>query len=162
MFYLDGLGSTVKRKRNYSEYTLPYKSTPVAKQKTIVQESVISSQEQSPKKEQDLSEDVYIYREGIIPPSKQMFYQVYYNFPIIANFYGSILQVQNFFQYCDVLVDEIQEMLAKLPDPLPGIRCHEKRGWLPVGFDAQCREIINRQVRAVLRKRMNIPEDRMY
>lgn len=53
-------------------------------------------------------------------------------------------------------------MLAKLPDPLPGIRCHEKRGWLPVGFDAQCREIINRQVRAVLRKQMNIPEDRMY
>lgn len=52
-------------------------------------------------------------------------------------------------------------MLAKLPDPLPGIRCHEKRGWLPTGFDVQCREIINRQVRAVLRKRMNIPEDRM-
>lgn len=132
---MHGLGSTVKRKRNYSEYTLPYKSTPAAKQKTIVQ-SVISSQEQSPKKEQDLSEDVYIYREGMVPPSRQMFYQ-----------------------YCDVLVDEIQEMLAKLPDPLPGIRCHEKRGWLPVGFDAQCREIINRQVRAVLRKQMNIPED---
>nr|XP_033206714.1 general transcription factor 3C polypeptide 5 [Bombus vancouverensis nearcticus] len=132
---MHGLGSTVKCKRNYSEYTLPYKSTSAAKQKTIVQ-SVISSREQSPKKEQDLSEDVYIYREGIVPPSKQMFYQ-----------------------YCDVLVDEIQEMLAKLPDPLPGIRCHEKRGWLPVGFDAQCREIINRQVRAVLRKQMNIPED---
>lgn len=51
-------------------------------------------------------------------------------------------------------------MLAKLPDPLPGIRCHEKRGWLPTGFDVQCREILNKQVRAVLRKRMNIPEDR--
>lgn len=53
-------------------------------------------------------------------------------------------------------------MLAKLPDPLPGIRCHEKRGWLPTGFDVQCREIINKQVRAVLRKSMNIPEDRTY
>lgn len=53
-------------------------------------------------------------------------------------------------------------MLAKLPDPLPGIKCHEKRGWLPTGFDVQCREILNKQVRAVLRKRMNIPEDRMY
>lgn len=52
-------------------------------------------------------------------------------------------------------------MLAKLPDPLPGIRCHEKRGWLPTDFDVQCREILNKQVRAVLRKRMNIPEDRM-
>jgi len=53
-------------------------------------------------------------------------------------------------------------MLAKLPDPLPDIKCHEKRGWLPFGFDVQCREILNKQVRAVLRKKMNIPEDRMY
>lgn len=53
-------------------------------------------------------------------------------------------------------------MLAKLPDPLPGIKCHEKRGWLPTDFDVQCREILNKHVRAVLRKRMNIPEDRMY
>lgn len=65
-----------------------------------------------------------------------------------------------FFQYCDILVDEVQQMLAKLPDPMPGTRCHEKRGWLPSGFDVQCREIINKQVRAVLRKKMNIPEDR--
>ncbi|XP_054016559.1 general transcription factor 3C polypeptide 5 [Hylaeus anthracinus] len=131
---MHGLGSTVKCKRNYSMYTLPYKSTPAAKQKTILKGA--SSQEQNIKKEQDLNENVYIYREGTVPPSRQMFYQ-----------------------YCDVLVDEIQEMLAKLPDPLPGIRCHEKRGWLPNGFDAQCREIINRQVRTVLRKQMNIPED---
>ncbi|OAD55297.1 General transcription factor 3C polypeptide 5 [Eufriesea mexicana] len=135
---MHGLGSTVKCKRNYSDYTLPYKSTPAAKQKTIVQNAT-SSQEQSSKKEQDLNENVYIYREGMVPPSRQMFYQ-----------------------YCDVLVDEIQEMLAKLPDPLPGTRCHEKRGWLPSGFDVQCREIINKQVRAVLRKQMNIPEDRAY
>ncbi|CAK9799769.1 General transcription factor 3C polypeptide 5 [Anthophora quadrimaculata] len=132
---MHGLGSTVKCKRNYSEYTLPYKSTPAAKQKTIVQ-NASSSQEQNCKKQQDLNENVYIYREGMIPPSRQMFYQ-----------------------YCDVLVDEIQEMLAKLPDPLPNTRCHEKRGWLPSGFDVQCREIINKQVRAVLRKQLNIPED---
>ncbi|KOC65841.1 General transcription factor 3C polypeptide 5 [Habropoda laboriosa] len=132
---MHGLGSTVKCKRNYSEYTLPYKSTPVSKQKTIVQ-NASSSQEQYYKKQQDLNENVYIYREGMIPPSRQMFYQ-----------------------YCDVLVNEIQEMLAKLPDPLPSTRCHEKRGWLPSGFDVQCREIINKQVRAVLRKQLNIPED---
>ena len=132
---MHGLGSTVKCKRNYSEYTLPYKSTPAAKQKTI-QPSGSSSQEQSHKKEQDYNENVYIYREGTVPPSRQMFYQ-----------------------YCDVLVEEIQEMLAKLPDPLPSTRCHEKRGWLPSGFDVQCREIINKQVRSVLRKQMNIPED---
>ncbi|XP_076762413.1 general transcription factor IIIC subunit l(2)37Cd [Xylocopa sonorina] len=132
---MHGLGSTVKCKRSYSDYTLPYKSTPAAKQKTIVQNTA-TSQEQNFKREQDLSENVYIYREGMVPPSRQMFYQ-----------------------YCDVLVDEIQEMLAKLPDPLPGTKCHEKRGWLPSGIDVQCREIINKQVRAVLRKQMNIPED---
>lgn len=132
---MHGLGSTVKCKRNYSEYTLPYKSTPAAKHKTISQNAG-SSQERGSKKGQDYGENVYIYRAGTIPPSRQMFYQ-----------------------YCDILVDEIQEMLAKLPDPLPGTKCHEKRGWLPSDIDVQCREIINKQVRAVLRKQMNIPED---
>ncbi|XP_033327286.2 general transcription factor IIIC subunit l(2)37Cd [Megalopta genalis] len=131
---MHGLGSTVKCKRNYSEYTLPYRSTPVGKQKVV--SSGVSTSEQVSRKELDMHENVYIYRHGMVPPSRQMFYQ-----------------------YCDVLVDEIQEMLAKLPDPLPSTRCHEKRGWLPIGFDAQCREIINRQVRAVLRKQMNIPDD---
>ncbi|XP_012530118.2 general transcription factor 3C polypeptide 5 isoform X2 [Monomorium pharaonis] len=132
---MHGLGSTVRCKRNYSNYTLPYKSAPVSKQKPAVLTATLS-QEQHSKKERHLYENVYIYREGMVPPSRQMFYQ-----------------------YCDVLVAEIQEMLAKLPDPLPGARCHEKRGWLPPGFDVQCREILNKQVRAVLRKRMNIPED---
>ncbi|XP_076653346.1 general transcription factor IIIC subunit l(2)37Cd [Halictus rubicundus] len=130
---MHGLGSTVKCKRNYAEYTLPYKSTPVGKQKTALS-GVLA--EQCGKKELELTDSVYIYRDGTVPPSRQMFYQ-----------------------YCDVLVDEIQEMLAKLPDPLPTTRCHEKRGWLPSGFDAQCREIINKQVRTVLRKQMNIPLD---
>lgn len=132
---MHGLGSTVKCKRNYAGYMLPYKSAPLSKQKTMVLHEQLA-QEHRQKKELRCHENVYIYREGMLPPSRQMFYQ-----------------------YCDVLVDEIQEMLAKLPDPLPGVKCHEKRGWLPSGFDVQCREIINKQVRAVLRKQMNIPED---
>ncbi|XP_070156549.1 general transcription factor 3C polypeptide 5 [Polyergus mexicanus] len=132
---MHGLGLTVRCKRNYSNYTLPYKSASVSKQKPAILTATLS-QQQNPKKERHLHENVYIYREGMVPPSRQMFYQ-----------------------YCDVLIGEIQEMLAKLPDPLPGIKCHEKRGWLPTGFDVQCREILNKQVRAVLRKRMNIPED---
>ncbi|KAF7417727.1 hypothetical protein HZH68_000380 [Vespula germanica] len=130
-----GLGSTVKCKRNYSEYTLPYKSAPAAKPKTTILTPNLSM-EPNQTKETEMNENMYIYREGMVPPSRQMFYQ-----------------------YCDILVDEVQQMLAKLPDPMPGTRCHEKRGWLPSGFDVQCREIINKQVRAVLRKKMNIPED---
>lgn len=129
-----GLGSTVKCKRNL-DYTLPYKSAPAAKPKTTVLTPNLNMEPNQTKKA-EMNENMYIYREGMVPPSRQMFYQ-----------------------YCDILVDEVQQMLAKLPDPMPGARCHEKRGWLPSGFDIQCREIINKQVRVVLRKKMNIPED---
>ncbi|XP_066599011.1 general transcription factor 3C polypeptide 5 isoform X2 [Prorops nasuta] len=132
---MHGLGNTVKCKRNYAEYTLPYKSGPVSKPKTSILTTNINL-EQNCKKERHLNDNIYLYREGYLPPSRQMFYQ-----------------------YCDVQVDEIQEMLAKLPDPLPGTKCDEKLGWLPSAFGEQCREIINKHVRAVLRKQMNIPED---
>ncbi|KAK0088056.1 hypothetical protein PV326_004954 [Microctonus aethiopoides] len=131
---MHGLEQSIKGKRTYSNYILPYKSASMSKPKTAVLTNMKDVQDT--KTEKYSSDDVYIYREGIIPPSRQMFYQ-----------------------YCDVHCDEIQEMLAKLPAPLPGAKCHEKRGWLPIGFDDQCREILNRQVRAVLRKQMNIPED---
>lgn len=132
---MHGLGSNVRCKRNYPTYTLPYKSTPFAKQRTLLH-GLSSESYPSLRSDEPMDENMYIYREGMLPPSRQMFYQ-----------------------YCDVLVDEIQEMLAKLPDPLPGTKCHEKWGWLPSGFDVQCREILNKQVRGVLRKQMNIPED---
>ncbi|XP_051173248.1 general transcription factor 3C polypeptide 5 [Leptopilina boulardi] len=131
---MHGLGATVKCKRNYSEYNLPYKSTPVSKQKTTILSPNFS--QETLKKKRNLNENVYIYKEGVIPPSRQMFYM-----------------------YCDIHVEEIQEMLRKLPKPLAGTKCDIKLGWLPSGFDAQCREIINRQIRAELRKQNNIPED---
>ncbi|XP_063985821.1 general transcription factor 3C polypeptide 5 [Diachasmimorpha longicaudata] len=131
---MHGLEQNVKGKRTYSNYILPYKSANAAKSRTAVLRTM--DLEGGAAKGTTKSDDIYIYREGTIPPSRQMFYQ-----------------------YCDVLSEEIQGMLDKLPDPLPGTKCHEKRGWLPSGFSDQCREIINRQVKAVLRKKMNIPED---
>lgn len=50
------------------------------------------------------------------------------------------------FQYCDVHVPEIQEVIDKVPLPLPDVKCHERDGWLPSGFADQCREIINNLV----------------
>ncbi|XP_012262747.2 general transcription factor 3C polypeptide 5 [Athalia rosae] len=131
---MHGLESTVKCKRSYSNYILPYKLAPASKPKTTVLSATWPENDR--KKEKHLHKNVYLYEEGTVPPSRQMFYQ-----------------------YCDVHVDEIQEMLSKLPDPTPDTKCHEKMGWLPVGFDDHCREIINKQVRGVLRKQMNIPED---
>lgn len=69
---------TVRCKRNYSNYTLPYKSAPVSKQKPAILTATLN-QEQNPKKERHLHENVYIYREGMVPPSRQMFYQVIVN-----------------------------------------------------------------------------------
>ncbi|XP_034945411.1 general transcription factor 3C polypeptide 5 [Chelonus insularis] len=131
---MHGLEQSIKGKRTYSNYVLPYKSAAMSKPKTAILTNM-QTEIHNIKQSKESSDNVYIYREGTIPPSRQMFYQ-----------------------YCDVHVEEIQEMLAKLPDPI-GIKCHEKRGWLPSGFSDHCREIINKQVRLVLRKKMNIPED---
>ncbi|GAB0095351.1 general transcription factor 3C polypeptide 5 [Sergentomyia squamirostris] len=51
------------------------------------------------------------------------------------------------YQYCDIRVPEIQEMLEKLPGPMYGTVCTEKSGWLPAGFELQCREIMNEIIR---------------
>lgn len=60
------------------------------------------------------------------------------------------------FQYCDIRVPQIQEMLDKIPTPLSGATCNEKSGWLPTGFDDQCREILTGIVKGLLEtKRKN-------
>lgn len=48
----------------------------------------------------------------------------------------------NLFQYCDVEVPKIQEMLDKVPSPLHGGKCSERTGWLPAGFDEECKDIL--------------------
>ncbi|XP_065080428.1 general transcription factor 3C polypeptide 5 [Ochlerotatus camptorhynchus] len=47
-----------------------------------------------------------------------------------------------FYQYCDVHVPRIQQMLEKIPTPKTGVVCNEKTGWLPPRFDEQCRDIL--------------------
>jgi general transcription factor 3C polypeptide 5 (transcription factor C subunit 1) len=46
------------------------------------------------------------------------------------------------YQFIDIHITEIQEMLQKIPSALSGAICNEKRGWLPVGFLEQCRDIL--------------------
>lgn len=50
------------------------------------------------------------------------------------------------YQYCDVHVPKIQEMLDKIPTPLSGAICNEKTGWLPPNFDDNCREILTEMI----------------
>lgn len=46
------------------------------------------------------------------------------------------------YQFIDIHIPEIQEMLQKIPSALSGAICNEKRGWLPAGFLEQCRDIL--------------------
>ena len=46
------------------------------------------------------------------------------------------------YQFIDIHIPEIQEMLLKIPSTLAGAICNEKRGWLPMGFLEQCRDIL--------------------
>lgn len=71
----DGLETAVMCKRTSSEYTLPYKSASGMRPRTTILTSMHDESE-SQKKDRRLDENVYIYREGIVPPSRQMFYQV--------------------------------------------------------------------------------------
>lgn len=48
-----------------------------------------------------------------------------------------------FYQFCDVHIPKIQEMLYKIPTPLSGATCNDKRGWLFPGFIDQCRNIMS-------------------
>ncbi|XP_034231129.1 general transcription factor 3C polypeptide 5 [Thrips palmi] len=123
-----GMKTKVKAKRSYTNYLLPYKMTPACQAKVALlnKELPYSSSEASEKSKDGAElyqESNYVFTPGMVPPSRQMFYQ-----------------------YCDVHVPEIQDMIEKVPFPVPDVKCHERDGWLPSGFADQCREIINNLV----------------
>ncbi|XP_045459113.1 general transcription factor 3C polypeptide 5 [Melitaea cinxia] len=57
-------------------------------------------------------------------------------------------QRQIYYQYHDVQIPEVQELISR--PPAPGARCHEKRGWLPPDIDNVCRDHIFRYVKQTL------------
>ncbi|PSN45535.1 hypothetical protein C0J52_05772 [Blattella germanica] len=108
---IGGLKTKVKAKRSYCNYLLPYKSSPSCRPKTavITKENLqLEKPDDKQTKAESMNENIYIFNPGTVPPSRQMFYQ-----------------------YCDVYVPEIQEMLEKLPAPPPSVKCHERMGWIP-------------------------------
>lgn len=74
---LGGLKTTVNAKRSYTNYILPYKSSPIPKPKAPIINMENDIQEVSSTKRKS-SESEYIFRTGMIPPSRQMFYQVFF------------------------------------------------------------------------------------
>lgn len=64
----------VKAKRSYTQYLLPYKSTPSSRPKTAVLSK--QAEEKPSEPENVITENHYVFHPGCIPPSRQMFYQV--------------------------------------------------------------------------------------
>ncbi|KAK3864002.1 hypothetical protein Pcinc_030264 [Petrolisthes cinctipes] len=130
-----GVKTKIEAKRSYSNYVLPYKSSSASKRKT----SVIQSLHLGETGEEGIgeaasgdktSDELYIFRPGMIPPYRQMFYQ-----------------------YCDIQVPEIQKLLEE--SILSGANkvCSEKHGWLPAGVEARCRDIMSRLIEKTLAER---------
>ncbi|KAJ8726552.1 hypothetical protein PYW07_001250 [Mythimna separata] len=53
-----------------------------------------------------------------------------------------------FYQYCDIQLPEVEEILA--PEPPPGYLCHQKRGWLPANTGEICRDHMFRYIKDTL------------
>ncbi|KAG0704432.1 General transcription factor 3C polypeptide 5 [Chionoecetes opilio] len=75
-------------------------------------------------------EDLYVFRPGMIPPYRQMFYQ-----------------------YCDIQVPEIQGLLEEAILTGANKVCSEKYGWLPAGVEVTCRNRMSRLIETTLAER---------
>ena len=103
-----GARNMVSAKRSYANYLLPYKAMNWSKPKTSLINTESFSSSQDDKKEEMSEEerekllDVYLFREGRIPPYRQMFYQ-----------------------YGDLHLEAAQIILSQSG----GSECLEKSGW---------------------------------
>ncbi|KAH9642748.1 hypothetical protein HF086_010401 [Spodoptera exigua] len=74
---------------------------------------------------EEIAEGTVYFRPGITPTQRHIFYQ-----------------------YCDIQIPEVEEILAA--EPPPGYMCHLKRGWLPANTDEICRDHMFRYVKDTL------------
>ncbi|XP_055009385.1 general transcription factor 3C polypeptide 5 isoform X2 [Boleophthalmus pectinirostris] len=122
----------VKPKRSSLSYTLPNtfnKTVPPAASVMSLPDQEGTSQEQNPCTYK-LKESAYIFREGMVPPHRQMFYQL-----------------------CDLHVDSIQRVVNENK----GLekKCDERDGWCVVGTTDQLRDIISDCIKKVVRSKRN-------
>ena len=71
----------VKAKRSYCNYLLPYKSSPSCRPKTaVITKENLQPEKLEEKQADDIenNDNIYIFHPGMVPPSRQMFYQVLY------------------------------------------------------------------------------------
>ncbi|BES89302.1 RNA polymerase III transcription factor (TF)IIIC subunit [Nesidiocoris tenuis] len=118
-----GLINKIKAKRNYSNCLLPNKMSHQPGKSVVLSKVGAEEAEKAEEDSARPSQNLHEFRPGMFPPSRQLFYQ-----------------------YCDIKVPEIETMLDRLPKVSSEMTCDPKHGWLPPGFDIQCREILNKHV----------------
>ena len=126
-----GARSQVAAKRNYANYLLPYKAMNWSKPRTSLisktsfadQEEVANERGNEGAEEQMKREDVYLFREGRVPPSRQMFYQ-YGDLQLDEAKVTSSLSLPLYFLF-------FQEILANSASEV----CNEKSGWFVQGTE---------------------------
>ncbi|XP_077944356.1 general transcription factor 3C polypeptide 5 [Gasterosteus aculeatus] len=119
----------VKAKRSALTYNLPITVNKIVPQVASVmelpgQEGAGSSRD--PNRHQ-LKESSYIFTEGMLPPHRQMFYQL-----------------------CDLHVERIRQVVEKMGDDEQQV-CDEKDGWCVIGTTDKLRDIISSMIKTVIR-----------
>ncbi|XP_068430354.1 general transcription factor 3C polypeptide 5 [Clinocottus analis] len=121
----------VKAKRSALNYSLPITFNKAGPQAASVMELPAhegpgSSRDSVPITYQ-LKESSYIFREGMLPPHRQMFYQL-----------------------CDLEVESIKQAVQQTPDEEQQV-CDERDGWCVVGTTDKLRDIISAMIKTVIR-----------
>ncbi|KAM9322698.1 LOW QUALITY PROTEIN: general transcription factor 3C polypeptide 5 [Pholidichthys leucotaenia] len=132
-----GYSLPVKAKRSALSYNLPITFNKTAPQPVSVMElppqEGPSSRDSTPLKYQ-LKESSYIFREGLLPPHRQMFYQL-----------------------CDLDVESIKKLVEQNNGQEQ--QCDERDGWCVIGITDKLRDIISAMIKKVVRaQRPDLPE----
>ncbi|KAM3874401.1 general transcription factor 3C polypeptide 5 [Diretmus argenteus] len=128
----------VKAKRSSLDYTLPIAFNKAAPQPASVMDLPApegpGTSRQSDTVKYQLKESSYIFREGMLPPHRQMFYQL-----------------------CDLDVESIRKVIQQNDGQEK--ECDERDGWCLVGTTDDLRDIISAMIKKVIRiQRPSLPE----
>ncbi|XP_068609057.1 general transcription factor 3C polypeptide 5 [Brachionichthys hirsutus] len=128
----------VKPKRSAFNYNLPITFNKAGPQPASLnelpgQDGPSTSRDPVPSSSQQ--ESSYIFREGMLPPHRQMFYQL-----------------------CDLHVDSIKRLVEVNTGQEPQV-CEERDGWCVLGTKAKLRDIISAMIKKVVREQQpTLPE----
>ncbi|XP_068104926.1 general transcription factor 3C polypeptide 5 [Hyperolius riggenbachi] len=124
----------VKAKRSTYNYSLPITLKKPTPQVLSMQDlthghgSSTSPAKTTPSNKYKLKESVYVFRDGSLPPYRQMFYQ-----------------------FCDLHVDSLQEIIKR--NDGQEAECTERDGWCPLKTSEQLRDCMSLMIKQIIRSK---------